>query len=219
MNKHQLHAVYIVNKILELLSFSSGDTEKKIADRIEAFLKGFGAKPAFRIIVASGKRACVPHAYPTKKVVRQGEMLKIDFGALYKGWRSDVTRTYHIGKPSEKFKHIYNVVKQAQLKAIKVVKPGVKCCRIDEAARNYIKQHGFGKNFIHTTGHGIGRKTHEQPKISLKNRNKLKAGQVITIEPGIYIKGWGGVRIEDMVLVTRKGAKLLTQSAKVKTQK
>jgi len=211
VNRHQLQAVAIANKIFELLTFSAGETEKKIAARIEAFLKGFDAKPAFRTIVASGKRAAKPHGYATSKKIKKGEMVKIDFGALYKGWRSDITRTFFVGKPSAKQKNIYKIVLEAQRRSILAVRAGAECREVDKAAREYIKKMGFGKYFIHSTGHGVGKKIHEQPKLSFRNHCKLKAGQVITIEPGIYIKGWGGVRIEDMALVTEKGAKLLTK--------
>ena len=138
----------------------------------------------------------------------------IDFGALYHGWRSDITRTFLPEKPAARQKKLYAIIKQAQARGIKAVKAGVTCRCVDLAARDYIKERGFGQNFIHTTGHGVGRRIHEQPKISFRNRHKLKAGQVITIEPGIYIKGWGGVRIEDMVLVTKTGCRLLTTSPK-----
>jgi len=210
VNRHQRQAVCIVNKIFELINFSAGETEKKIAVRLEAFLKGFDARPAFRTIVASGKRAAKPHGFATSKKIKKGDMVKIDFGALYKGWRSDITRTFFVGKPSSKQKKIYRIVLEAQRRSILVVKAGVECREVDKAAREYIKKMGFGKYFIHSTGHGVGRKIHEQPKLSFGNHCKLKAGQVITIEPGIYIKGWGGVRVEDMVLVTKKGAVLLT---------
>ena len=211
MNRHQLQAVAIANKIFELLTFSAGETEKKVAARIEAFLKGFDAKPAFRTIVASGKRSAKPHGYATHKKIRKGEIVKIDFGALYKGWRSDITRTFFVGKPNVRQRKMYQTVLEAQRRAILAVKAGVECRVVDKAAREYIKKMGYGKYFVHSTGHGIGKKIHEQPKLSFRNHRKLKAGQVITIEPGIYIKGWGGMRIEDMALVTEKGAKLLTK--------
>lgn len=214
MNRHQLQAVKIVNQIFGLITFEPGDTEKKVAGRIEAFLKGFDAKPAFRIIVASGKRSAKPHGFATAKKIRKGEIVKIDFGALYKGWRSDITRTFFVGKPAKRQKKIYEIVKVAQLKAIKAVKAGVECRMVDRAAREYMRMHKIDRHFIHSTGHGIGRKVHENPKINLRNHNKLKAGSVITIEPGIYIKGWGGVRIEDMVLVGKNGCEVLTKVPK-----
>jgi len=214
VNRHQLRAVQIACKIFDLLYFAPGDTEKKVAGRIEAFLKGFDAKPAFRTIVASGPRSAKPHGFATNKKIKKGEIVMIDFGALYKGWRSDITRTFFMGKPTKKQKKIYRIVKAAQERALKKVKAGIECREVDRAARDYMKLHGVDRHFIHTTGHGVGRKTHENPKISFRNRNKLKAGQVITIEPGIYFKGWGGIRIEDMVLVTKNGCNLLTKVQK-----
>jgi Xaa-Pro aminopeptidase len=169
-----------------------------------------GAKPAFQTLVASGKRGAFPHGHPTNKIIANGEMVVIDFGALYRGERADISRTLSVGKADPKQKKIYAIVQEAQRRAIKKVAAGVECREVDLAARDYIKSRILGHAFIHTTGHGIGRKVHQGPKISLRNKNKLKAGMVITIEPGIYIKGWGGVRIEDMVLVTKKGCKVLT---------
>lgn len=136
----------------------------------------------------------------------------IDFGAVYNGYRSDMTRTVIVGKFSKRQKRIYFVVKEAQKRAIFAVKAGVRCSEVDHAAREYIRQKGFGKYFVHSTGHGIGKRVHQAPKISKRNRRRLKEGMVITVEPGIYIKGWGGVRIEDMVLVTKRGCKVLTKS-------
>ena len=210
MNKDQLQAVWIAEAILDRLVFRVGEKENDVAWRIESLLKGFGAKPAFKTIVASGKRSAKPHGYATNKIIKAGEPVMIDFGALYHGWRSDLTRTFLPEKPTSRQKKIYTIVKQAQALAIKAVKAGVTCRSVDLAARDYIKGKGFGQFFVHTTGHGVGRKVHESPKISARNRRKLQVGQVITIEPGIYIKGWGGVRIEDMVLVTRTGCRLLT---------
>lgn len=211
VSKFQLKAIHIVNRICGLLKVKGGQTEKDIACWIRRELKKFGAKPAFRVIVASGKRSAIPHGYATTKRVRKGDLVVVDFGALYNGFRSDITRTFVIGKPTARQRRIYSIVKEAQRSAIKSVREGRECREVDGAARNYIKRQHLGRYFIHTTGHGIGTRVHQGPKISNKNRNRLKAGQVITIEPGIYIKDWGGVRIEDMVLVTKKGCKILTR--------
>ncbi|OGC13927.1 hypothetical protein A3D23_07260 [candidate division WOR-1 bacterium RIFCSPHIGHO2_02_FULL_53_26] len=199
----------IAGQILKVLTVREGLSEKQVAHQIYSELKKYGAKPAFRAIVASGKRAAIPHGYATNKKIRAGELVVVDFGAVYKGWRSDVTRTYIVGKPSRKQKKVYQVVTAAQKSAIKGVRAGRECREIDALARNYIKAKGFGNYFIHNTGHGIGRRVHQAPKIGRKNRHKLKAGMIITVEPGIYIKGWGGVRIEAMVLVTNNGCKIL----------
>ncbi len=137
-------------------------------------------------------------------------MVVIDFGAVYNGQRSDMTRTVVVGKFSKRQKKIYFIVKEAQKRAIFAVRAGVRCSEVDRAAREYIQKKGFGRYFVHSTGHGIGKRVHQAPKISKRNRRRLREGMVITIEPGIYIKNFGGVRIEDMVLVTAKGGKILT---------
>jgi Xaa-Pro dipeptidase len=154
----------------------------------------------------------------------------VDFGACYQGYRSDVTRTFVMGKPDKRQAMLIKIVSQTQKKAIQAVKAGVLCGTIDKTARDFIKKHCFkhcqvskklcpGDCFIHSTGHGIGMKTHQFPRISLKSKTRLKNGMIITIEPGVYVKGWGGVRFEDMVRVTKSGAEILTQSSKVKCQK
>ena len=210
MNRDQLEAVRIAAAILKSISFQPGETEMQIARRIETQLKEYGAKPAFRTIVASGPRSAKPHGYATNKRIKPGEIVMIDMGALYRGVRSDITRTFLPSKPTKKQRTIYRIVKESQRRGIEAVRAGVEARKVDAAARDYIKNNDYGPYFIHTTGHGVGRRIHEAPKISRRNRHRLKAGQVITIEPGIYIKGWGGVRIEDMVLVTRTGCRLLT---------
>lgn len=206
-----LMAIRIGEQVFRNLVISPGQKEKEIANWIEQELKKHGARPAFRIIVASGKRSAKPHGFATNKKIKKGDLVVIDFGAVYNGYCSDITRTFIVGKPTKKQKRIFNIVKEAQRRAIKAVRAGIRCCDVDHAARQYIEKKGYGKYFIHGTGHGIGRKVHEPPKISKGNRNKLKAGMVITIEPGIYIKGWGGVRVEDMVLVTEQGGRVLTK--------
>jgi Xaa-Pro aminopeptidase len=167
-------------------------------------------KFSFLTIVGSGPRSAHPHARATHKRIKRGEFIVVDFGFREKGVCSDITRTIVLGKPSSKQRKIYAVVRKAQLAALKIIKEGSRCCDVDKAARDVIKKAGYGKHFVHSTGHGIGRGVHQVPKIGPRNKRRLKAGMVITIEPGIYVKGYGGVRIEDMVLVTRKGYKLLT---------
>lgn len=222
MNPAQKKAIEIACRVMRSLRIKAGQTEKEIAGWIKHEISSYGAKPAFAIIVASGVRSLDPHARPTNKRIRNGEQVVVDLGAKYQGHCSDMTRTYFAGKPTVKFLALYNIVKTAQQKAIGAVKDGVYCREVDIAAREYIKRFCFrschisekkcsGDCFIHTTGHAIGIKVHQNPRISLKSRKKLKAGMVITVEPGIYLKGWGGIRIEDMVLVTKKGCKILTQ--------
>jgi Xaa-Pro aminopeptidase len=212
MNPSQRRAIEIVRRIIPLLSVNEGQTELAVAGLIKQQLKKYGARPSFRIIVASGRRSALPHGRATSRKMKKSELVVIDFGAVYNKYCSDVTRTFVVGKPAARQKNIINIVNKAQALAIGAVRAGVKCSEVDRAAREYIKQQGFGNYFIHSTGHGIGQKVHQAPKISRRNNRRLKAGQVITIEPGIYIKGWGGIRIEDMFEVTKTGCKNLTKS-------
>ena len=214
MNSYQNKAVKIADNTLKSLKIIPGQTERDLACSIRKQLKKEGAdREAFKIIVASGKRSGKVHGFATGKIIRRKDVVVVDIGALYKGFRSDITRTYILGKPTRMQKKIYRLLLKAQSSALIKVKAGVECRAVDLAARSVIRKAGFGNFFKHTTGHGIGRKTHEAPRISRKNRNKLKAGQVITIEPGIYFKKWG-MRIEDMVMVTNRGYKLLTKAPK-----
>ena len=214
MNSSQKNAIRIADKVLKALTIQPGQKEKDVADGIKSLLKKFRANPAFRIIVASGKRSAIPHGFATEKKIQPGDLVVIDFGALYNGYCSDITRTFVVGKPTLQQMKVYRIVREAQKRAVKAVRAGKACFEIDRAARQHIEDQGFGKYFIHNTGHGIGKKVHQAPKISKKNRRRLRKGMVITIEPGIYIKGWGGVRIEDMVLVTDKGCRVLTRAKK-----
>ncbi len=186
-------------------------TEKSIALKIDTLLKKQGADSmAFDTIVASGANASMPHAKPSTRKIKKGEPVILDFGARVNGYTSDLTRTIFVGKITKHFNIIYSIVKQAQKRAIAKVRPGVKISEVDSAARDYIASKGFGKYFGHATGHCLGIDVHESPGINSKNHTKLKTGMVFTIEPGIYIPGKGGVRIEDMVLVTNKGREVLT---------
>ncbi|MFH2033245.1 MAG: M24 family metallopeptidase [Candidatus Margulisiibacteriota bacterium] len=217
MNSDQLQAVRIVERVFgELPLFvKPGMKERDVARTIRRLLKDHGAqKESFRIITAAGRRTKLVHGFATDRRIRRGDMIMFDFGALYNGWRSDVTRTYVIGKPDKKQKAIWSLLLAAQRAAIKKVRQGQRCDAIDTAARSMIRKAGYGKNFRHSLGHGIGKRVHQAPKIGPRNRNRLKAGQVITIEPGIYIDGWGGMRVEDMVLVTKLGCKVLTKLPK-----
>ena len=187
--------------------------EREIALELEYQLKKLGAqKLSFDLIVASGKRSALPHGVASDKKISKGEFVIIDFGCSYNGYHSDVTRTFIIGKPDKKQQQIYNIVRDAQSIAIENIKPGKTCEEIDDAARNYIKKNGFDKYFGHGLGHGVGLDVHEEPRISKKVKEKIKEGMVFTVEPGIYIPGFGGVRIEDMVYVTESGCKVLTNN-------
>jgi len=220
MNPRQQRAVEIAREVMTSLRIKAGQSEREIADWIIREIKARGGKPSFN--VASGVRSIDPHAKPSKNKIKNGEQVMVDLGAKYKGYCSDITRMFFVGKPTKKYLHYYSIVKTAQKMAIEAVRDGAYCRNIDLTARTHIKRLCFkachikekdcpGECFIHTTGHGVGKKIHQFPRISLKSRAKLKAGMVITVEPGIYLKGWGGIRLEDMVEVTKNGCALLTR--------
>ena len=189
-----------------------GITEKEIADELEYFLRRCGAeKSAFDIIVASGKNSDNPHHKPTNRKIQKNDIVIIDLGCVYEDYNSDLTRTFFLGKINKIAKKIFEIVKAAQKKALNVIKDGVSCKEVDFAARNFINKNCFGKYFIHGTGHGVGIDIHEEPSVSAKTEAILKAGMVVTVEPGIYIPDRFGVRIEDTVLVTKSGCEVLTK--------
>ncbi len=191
-----------------------GLSELDVSEAIERVLKKKGAiGPSFDIIVASGSRSALPHGIASDKLIKKGEFVIVDMGALYKGYHSDATRTYITGRPTKRHLEIYDCVLAAHDRAVEIVRPGVKAVDIDFAARDYIERAGFGKYFGHGTGHGTGLVIHEGPNISPKSKDVVEEGMVFTIEPGIYIPGFGGVRIEDMVQVTGNGSKLLTKAS------
>lgn len=186
-------------------------SEKNLADILEFEIrKQGGERSAFEIICAAGSHASQPHARATNKKIQAKDMVLIDWGACFQFYNSDLTRIIFTDKISPKLKEIYGIVVNAQAIAINCVKPGVMAKDVDSAARNYIEKEGYGKSFGHGLGHGIGLEVHEGPVINKRSREKLKEGMVFTIEPGIYIPGWGGVRIEDIILVTANGCKVLS---------
>jgi Xaa-Pro aminopeptidase len=188
-----------------------GITEKELAYVYESEVKKAGAdKLAFETIVASGGRSAMPHGVASEKKIGATELVVIDFGIYYQGYCSDETCTVLTGNPTSKQKEIFNIVKTAHDRAIEKIKPGVSSQEIDKAARRYIEKKGFEKYFAHGTGHGVGLCVHEEPRISSMNKQILEEGMVFTVEPGIYLPQWGGVRIEDMVVVTRSGCEVLT---------
>ncbi|MCF6150613.1 MAG: aminopeptidase P family protein [Candidatus Kuenenia sp.] len=192
-----------------------GVTEKDIADILEYELRILGAeKSSFDIICAVGKHASKPHAHPATTRVQRGDTVLIDWGSRFQYYNSDLTRLKTMDKISSKFRKIYQIVLDAQSLAIDCIRPGIKAKKIDAVARNYIKKKGFGEFFGHGLGHGIGQEVHEGPYINKKNNEILKEGMVFTVEPGIYIPEWGGVRIEDLVLVTQTGCEVLSKLPK-----
>jgi len=189
-----------------------GATEREIAGRMEEFamkIKGVSAL-AFPPIVASGPNGAEPHAEITDRALAAGDLVTVDFGVMIDGYASDMTRTFIIGKLTEKQRKIYDSVKRAQAAGLKAAKAGMPCAALDAITRGIIKKDGFGEYFIHTTGHGIGTEIHEDPRIGEKSEAVLEAGMVVTIEPGIYIEGLGGVRIEDTIVITETGNEVIT---------
>jgi len=188
-----------------------GATERELGLKLEYLIRGKGSRrAAFDIIVASGVHGAMPHAAVTNRRIKKGDLVTFDFGAESNGYYSDMTRTICIGRPSARQREIHGIVLQAQTAAIQSVRAGMPCKSVDKAAREVITRTGYGKHFGHGTGHGIGLMVHEGPSISPLSSDTVKKNMVFTIEPGVYIPGWGGVRIEDMVQVTETGAKVLT---------
>lgn len=193
----------------------AGMTEREISAMLERAAFDAGSEePAFRPIVASGPHAAMPHHRSGGGVARPGAPLLIDFGTRARGYNSDLTRTFCLGKVTARYGELYRVVLEAQRVALEAIKPGVCASDVDRAARDSIDAAGYGEYFGHALGHGVGVEVHEAPRISRENRGRLEAGMVFTVEPGIYIPGWGGVRIEDMAAVTPRGCAVLTASAK-----
>lgn len=191
------------------------DTEKELADNLEHYVRRAGGRCAsFPSIVAVGERAALPHAPPTAKTVGEAGLLLVDWGASGRFYKSDLTRVLATRKISPKLTKVYEMVSRAQAQAIRAIRPGVKGHDVDAEARNVIADAGFGPFFGHGLGHGLGLEVHEAPAVRQNSQTVLEAGMVVTIEPGIYLPGWGGVRIEDDVLVTPDGGEVLTSVAK-----
>ena len=201
---------------LEILDqIQPGVRELDIAAEISFRQKSHGAeRDAFEPIVVSGRRGCEPHARPTTKRVRSGEFVTMDFGCVVQGYNSDLTRTVALGSLSRRRREMYDAVLGAQRAAIDGAKGGMSARDLDAVARLYLRGTGFGRYFIHGLGHGIGYRLHERPRISALSNDLLQAGSVVTIEPGIYIEGVGGVRIEDEVLLTATGCRTITNVPK-----
>jgi Xaa-Pro aminopeptidase len=192
-----------------------GVKEMDVANELEFFMRKNGAaSSSFDIIVASGYRSALPHGVATDKVIEKGEFVTLDFGAYYKGYCSDITRTVAVGEVSDELKKIYQIVLEAQLRGMAGIKPGMTGREADALTRDYIKEQGYGEYFGHSTGHGLGMEVHEGPALSVRSDTVLEPGMVVTVEPGIYIAGLGGVRIEDDTVVTKDGNQSLTHSPK-----
>ncbi len=196
----------------EVLNFiKAGVTEREVAALLEYKCKCYGSEnPSFETIAVSGVKSAMPHGVPDGKIINNGEFLTMDFGAVYNGYHSDMTRTVAIGFVTDKMQEVYSVVLNAMNAARKTIAEGVLCSYVDKAARDVIASAGYGEYFTHSTGHSVGLEIHENPSLSPKSEKRLKIGNVVTDEPGIYIENEFGVRIEDMVVVTKNGNNTIT---------
>ena len=188
-----------------------GLTEPEIAGELERFIRQRGAEASsFKIIVSSGANSCFPHAGITKRRLGKNDMVLVDMGAEINGYKSDLTRVFFLGKITSIQRKVYQIVREAQAKAMEAIRPGVAINVVDDIARAHIAGFGYGSFFGHSLGHGIGLEVHEEPSISNKNKAIIKEGMVFTVEPGVYLPGKFGIRIEDMVVVTKKGFEVLS---------
>lgn len=192
-----------------------GMSELDVAAELEYRMRRNGsAGPAFPTIVASGPRSAMPHGVASPKKLGRGEILLIDYGCVYEGYCSDETCTFFLGEPTARQRRLYDVVKKAHDLALAALAPGIPLAKVDAAARDHIAAQGFGRRFGHGTGHGLGLCVHENPSVSQRSAAVARRGMVVTIEPGIYLPGWGGVRIEDTAAVTAGGCRVLTKTEK-----
>lgn len=213
IQKAQLIAEKAFNEILTFIK--PGVREIEIAAKLENIMRTEGSQGfAFDTIAISGKNTSKPHGVPTDNKVCVGDFVTMDYGAVFDGYRSDMTRTVAVGKISSKQEEIYNTVLKAQEASLSILKAGVKCSDADKAARDVIKNAGYGEFFGHSTGHGVGIEIHESPNLAPKSKAILEAGNVVTVEPGIYLPDEFGVRIEDFVVITETGYRNLTSSPK-----
>ncbi len=187
-----------------------GQTERDLAGRLEYYMRVLGSeKPSFDTIVASGARSALPHGMASDKILEIGDFITFDFGAVYQGYHSDMTRTVLLGMANSWHKEIYTIVEEAQLKGLKAAQTGMTGRELDAIVRGVITECGYGDYYVHGTGHGVGLEIHEMPNINKRGETVLQTGMIFTIEPGIYIPGKGGVRIEDTVVLTEEGARAL----------
>ena len=192
-----------------------GMSEIEVRNEMLRYMLELGAtKESFEIIVASGTRGAMPHGVASNKKIKNGDFVTLDFGCVNDFYCSDITRTFVVGKPKKNMLEIYEIVKEAQQKGLDIIKPGIKAKDVDFVCRDYIEKMGYGEYFTHSTGHGLGLLVHDVLAISPNSEVVLKEGMVFTVEPGIYVEGLGGVRIEDDVVVTESGCEVLTKSSK-----
>ncbi|MDI6709689.1 MAG: Xaa-Pro peptidase family protein [Thermoanaerobacterales bacterium] len=211
-------AVGIVDEVFAdvVREFAAGPSERELAAELEYRFRKAGADgSSFATIVASGARSALPHGVASEKPPAPGDLVIIDCGCVHRGYCSDFTRTLHLGpRPADWQEEIYRIVLEAQQAAIAAIRPGVPCREVDAAAREVITRYGYGDYFGHSTGHGLGLEIHEEPRLSALEERLLAEGNVVTVEPGIYLPGKGGVRIEDVVVVREDAAEILTRTPK-----
>ena len=210
-------AIDVADQAMERVcpTIREGDTEKEVAWRMEVAMRELGAEgPSFDTIVASGPNGAMPHHRPSDRPIQAGEPIVIDMGAKVDGYCSDITRTICVGEPDDMFRRVYDIVLGSQLTAINTVKPGMTGGDCDGLSRTVIAEAGYGDNFGHSLGHGYGLAVHEYPRVGPNAENILEEGMVFTVEPGIYLTGWGGVRIEDDVALEASGARVLSRAGK-----
>jgi Xaa-Pro aminopeptidase len=188
----------------------SGLNERQIAFKLECFVKSYGAEFSFPPIIASGPNSCHPHARVTDRVIRNNDNVLLDFGIDLNGYKSDLTRNFFLGRIAPRVKQVFNALTLAQREAISLMKPGLPCSQVDAQARKVLRKFGLAKYFGHSLGHGVGLDIHEMPRLSSQSASILEAGMIVTVEPGVYIPDQFGIRVEDMVLITKEGCEVLS---------
>ncbi len=187
-----------------------GLKERDIALELERFVKSHGAEFSFSPIIASGSNSCYPHARVTDRVIRDNEVVLMDFGIDLNGYKSDLTRNFFLGRIVPRARQVFDALTLAQREAIRLIKPGISCAEVDAQARKVLRKFGLAKYFGHSLGHGVGLDIHEAPRLSSQSKSMLEAGMIVTVEPGVYIPHQFGIRVEDMVLVTKEGCEVLS---------
>ena len=209
-------AVEVTDKVYEeiLPMLRPGFTEKQVANTMVSKYREYAEGEAYSPIVATGPNGALPHAIPTDREFQVGDFIVIDAAAKYGGYHADMTRTPVVGEASEKHEEVYAVVKEAQQRGCNTAKSGVACNVVDASTRDYINEMGYGEYYTHGTGHGLGLEIHTSPRFSPQSKAILEVNNVMTIEPGIYIAGWGGVRIEDDVIINEDDCEILNKTTK-----
>lgn len=201
--------------LIEHGGLAVGKTEREVARELEDRMLDYGAaSPAFNSVVATGPNSAVPHHRPTDAVLSRGHLVKLDFGALVDGYHSDMARTFVLGKPADWQQEIYDLVASAQVAGCRAARPGAAAAEVDAVARGVIERAGHGERFLHSVGHGVGLEIHEAPSLAKTGEGTLSAGMAVTVEPGVYVAGKGGVRIEDTLVVRADAPELLTLTTK-----